>query len=321
MRVSRRGLGRSFIVVLSGLALGVPTALAEEPPVEPAASQTVAPAPTPEAPPSTGTSVERADTLTAPSAPPVSTGGGVTAKKPPRTAPTPEAEPEPKPEESGGAPAPAPSAAFTLPSLPSSSCAPAGVPAVLIPIYQRASDAYGLGPQGPSILAAINGVETAFGTNLNVSSAGAIGWMQFMPETWDGYGVDANGDGVRDPYNPEDAIFAAASYLQCVGDARRHLRRDLLLQPRRLVRGRGAGQRRVLRPPRQRGGAGVRPDAEAAGAELSSRRSSGASGSRRPISMPSRVPPHVTAWAARASGRWPRSLASSRTSARGCRRN
>ena len=91
------------------------------------------------------------------------------------------------------------------------------MPAVLIPIYQRASDAYGLGPQGPSILAAINGVETAFGTNLNISSAGAIGWMQFMPETWAGYGVDANGDGVRDPYNPEDAIFAAASYLQASG--------------------------------------------------------------------------------------------------------
>jgi hypothetical protein len=67
------------------------------------------------------------------------------------------------------------------------------------------------------VLAAINGIETAFGTNLNVSSAGAVGWMQFMPETWSGYGVDANGDGVADPYNPEDAIFAAASYLRAAG--------------------------------------------------------------------------------------------------------
>jgi hypothetical protein len=91
------------------------------------------------------------------------------------------------------------------------------VPAVLVPIYQRASNAYGLGPQGPSILAAINGVETAFGTNLNVSSAGAVGWMQFMPATWAGYGVDANGDGVKDPYDPEDAIFAAAGYLRAAG--------------------------------------------------------------------------------------------------------
>jgi hypothetical protein len=86
-----------------------------------------------------------------------------------------------------------------------------------VPIYQRASAAYGLGPQGPSVLAAINGIETAFGTNLNVSSAGAVGWMQFMPETWSGYGVDANGDGVADPYDPEDAIFAAASYLLASG--------------------------------------------------------------------------------------------------------
>ena len=38
-----------------------------------------------------------------------------------------------------------------------------------------------------------------------------------MPATWDGYGVDANGDGVADPYNPEDAIFAAASYLSAAG--------------------------------------------------------------------------------------------------------
>ena len=78
-------------------------------------------------------------------------------------------------------------------------------------------DAYGLGPQGPSVLAAINLVETAFGTNLNVSSAGAIGWMQFEPSTWEMYGVDANGDGTKDPYDPEDAIFAAASYLKAAG--------------------------------------------------------------------------------------------------------
>ena len=91
------------------------------------------------------------------------------------------------------------------------------MPPILIPIYQRASDTYGLGPQGPSVLAAINGIESAFGTNMGPSSAGAVGWMQFMPSTWDGYGVDANGDGVKDPYNPEDAIFAAAGYLSAAG--------------------------------------------------------------------------------------------------------
>ena len=91
------------------------------------------------------------------------------------------------------------------------------MPPVLIPIYQGAAARYGLGPQGASVLAGINEIETAFGTNLNVSSAGAMGWMQFISSTWEIYGVDANGDGVKDPYNPEDAIFAAASYLSAAG--------------------------------------------------------------------------------------------------------
>ena len=73
---------------------------------------------------------------------------------------------------------------LTIPSLPSSTCASTGVPPVLIPIYQAAAAKYGLGPQGPAVLAGINEVETAFGTNLNVSSAGALGWMQFMPSSW-----------------------------------------------------------------------------------------------------------------------------------------
>ena len=125
-----------------------------------------------------------------------------------------ESSSEPAP---GATTAPAPSQTFPVPSIPASTCAAAGVPPVLIPIYQRASAAYGLGPQGAAVLAGINEIETAFGTNLNVSSAGAIGWMQFLSSTWETYGVDANGDGVRDPYNPEDAIYAAASYLKAAG--------------------------------------------------------------------------------------------------------
>lgn len=92
-----------------------------------------------------------------------------------------------------------------------------GVPAKLIPIYQQASLRYGLGARGPSILAGINWVETGFGANLGPSSAGAVGWMQFMPSTWDAYGVDANGDGVKDPDDPWDAIFAAARLLRASG--------------------------------------------------------------------------------------------------------
>jgi membrane-bound lytic murein transglycosylase B len=41
--------------------------------------------------------------------------------------------------------------------------------------------------------------------------------MQFMPPTWEAYGVDANGDGQKDPFNPVDAIFAAARYLRAAG--------------------------------------------------------------------------------------------------------
>jgi hypothetical protein len=90
-------------------------------------------------------------------------------------------------------------------------------PERLIPIYQAASNHYHLGPRGASILTGINFVETNFGTNMGPSSAGAEGWMQFMPEVWEEYGVDANGDGVRDAYNPWDAIFAAARYLKANG--------------------------------------------------------------------------------------------------------
>jgi Transglycosylase SLT domain len=201
MAIAAPGAHAAPATVLQAPAIGETTASGEDT----AASQTQAPAPT----------VEQGDTLAAPTpAPKPDASGGVTAKP----EPAPEAEAAPAPEDGAEeAPAPPPPSAFAVPLLPSSSCAPAGIPAVLIPIYQRASAAYALGPQGPSVLAAINGIETAFGTNLNVSSAGAVGWMQFMPETWAGYGVDANGDGVADPYNPEDAIFAAANYLSASG--------------------------------------------------------------------------------------------------------
>jgi cell wall-associated NlpC family hydrolase len=92
-----------------------------------------------------------------------------------------------------------------------------GVPARLIPIYEQAAARYGLGSQGPAVLAAINRVETDFGRDMGTSSAGAIGWMQFEPSTWAAYGVDANGDGRKDPYNPWDAIFAAARLLRSAG--------------------------------------------------------------------------------------------------------
>jgi murein DD-endopeptidase MepM/ murein hydrolase activator NlpD len=88
------------------------------------------------------------------------------------------------------------------------------VPIFLLPIYQAAGIQYGIRWE---VLAGINEIETDYGRNLNVSSAGALGWMQFMPATWKTYGTDANKDGKRDPYNPVDAIFAAARYLKAAG--------------------------------------------------------------------------------------------------------
>jgi hypothetical protein len=88
------------------------------------------------------------------------------------------------------------------------------IPPFLLPIYQACGTQYDIPWQ---VLASINKIESAFGTNLNVSSAGAMGWMQFIPSTWAAYGTDANGDGRKDPYNPVDAICAAARYLRAAG--------------------------------------------------------------------------------------------------------
>jgi hypothetical protein len=88
------------------------------------------------------------------------------------------------------------------------------IPPFLLSIYQAAGIQYGIRWE---VLAAINEIETDYGRNLNVSSAGAMGWMQFIPSSWKSFGVDGNSDGKKDPYNPVDAIFAAARYLKAAG--------------------------------------------------------------------------------------------------------
>ena len=75
------------------------------------------------------------------------------------------------------------------------------------------------------------------------------------PSTWQTYGTDANKDGRKDPYNPVDAIFAAARYLKAAGYEDDVRQRDLRLQPRRLVRrlrdaARTPDRRRPRRPRR-----------------------------------------------------------------------
>ncbi len=86
----------------------------------------------------------------------------------------------------------------------------------LLALWQNAGAAYGV-PW--NVLAAINKIESNFGRNMGPSSAGAIGWMQFMPSTWLRWGTDADGNGAADPWNPVDAVYSAARYLAASGGA------------------------------------------------------------------------------------------------------
>lgn len=64
-----------------------------------------------------------------------------------------------------------------------------------------------------TVLAAIGQVETHHGSGTMVSSAGALGPMQFLPATFVHYAVDGDHDGKADIMNPADSIFTAAHYL------------------------------------------------------------------------------------------------------------
>jgi soluble lytic murein transglycosylase-like protein len=99
-------------------------------------------------------------------------------------------------------------------SLPAFSIEGFSIPPALLPIYQAAAAQYAVPWE---VLAAINEIETNFGRNAGISSAGAMGWMQFIYSSWERWGIDADGDRRRDPRNPVDAIFAAARYLHDAG--------------------------------------------------------------------------------------------------------
>jgi hypothetical protein len=91
-------------------------------------------------------------------------------------------------------------------------------PANLMPIYRAAASdpRFPLGSDGWAYLAAINRIETDYGRNLAVSSAGAIGWMQFMPGSFAMYRIDYDNPAdptQANPYDPYDAIYSAANML------------------------------------------------------------------------------------------------------------
>jgi Transglycosylase SLT domain len=111
-------------------------------------------------------------------------------------------------------------------SLSTSPASPVGPPAppADVPIFQAAAAHFGLGAQGPSILAAINEVETTFdtstlpGVHSGANSAGAEGAMQFLPGTWAKYGMVApGGANPASPYDETDAVWSAANYLHASG--------------------------------------------------------------------------------------------------------
>ena len=158
---------------------------------------------------------------TKPKPKPRPTGQGRPRSRPRSNAAAPKRPVAPRMRAPGGAPTPSNPGFFDgspggdpLTGVPNFTIRHFKIPLFLMPIYQAAGTEYGIRWE---YLAGINEIETNYGRNLNVSTAGALGWMQFMPATWKSYGVDANKDGRKDPYNPADAIFAAARYLKASG--------------------------------------------------------------------------------------------------------
>ena len=86
---------------------------------------------------------------------------------------------------------------------------PAEVPAEYEPLFRQAAADYP-GVRA-SVLAAQAKVESGWDADA-VSPRGAEGLLQFMPATWAQFGRDADGDGTASPFDPADAVDAAARY-------------------------------------------------------------------------------------------------------------
>ena len=104
----------------------------------------------------------------------------------------------------------------------------AEIPPAYLRLYVATGRRYGIDPW---ILAGIGAIETNHGqsslpgVHSGVNAYGCCaGPMQFSlvgsPSTWDSYGVDGDHDGRVSPYDPADAIPAAARYLRASGAPR-----------------------------------------------------------------------------------------------------
>lgn len=85
---------------------------------------------------------------------------------------------------------------------------PARPAGVLLHYYRKAERRFDVSWK---VLAAVNFVESAFGRVRSKSTAGARGPMQFIPSTWEAYGMGGDID------DPHDAIMGAANYLHASG--------------------------------------------------------------------------------------------------------
>ncbi len=222
--------GQTVEQVVGGPVLEA-TPLSPTPPPAPATPAPAPAAPGSAAPPATAAPAPESHTIPSDATPTEVPKAGRQERQKTTTSPKPKPRPEPEraKEKNDRADPSAPATTGTGPTDPGFSLAlpgpaPIGVPnffidkfripPFLLPIYQAAGIEYGVRWE---VLAAINEIETDYGRNLNVSSAGAVGWMQFLPSSWKLFGVDANRDGRKDPYNPVDAVFAAARDLKAAG--------------------------------------------------------------------------------------------------------
>ena len=96
----------------------------------------------------------------------------------------------------------------------------AGIPGNYLRWIRQAGGRYGL---DWSVIAGIYSIETDFGrfdapgVRSGENAAGAGGPGQFLEGTWRIYGVDGDRDGVKDRYNPADAIPGTANLLRRSG--------------------------------------------------------------------------------------------------------
>jgi hypothetical protein len=102
------------------------------------------------------------------------------------------------------------------PQLPADA-APAGRPGTYLQLFRASAARYCPGLSW-AVLAAIGQIESGDGTSNGPSRAGALGPMQFLPSTWQTWGITAFGQtGPPNVLNPYDAVPSAARYLCAAG--------------------------------------------------------------------------------------------------------